>query len=153
MTTIAYDPKEKKIAIDSRGCLGDMISTDSSQKWIEDETGIYFTSGVRPDSYALIEGIKAEAVQLESIKEFSATVLHVKDGSVYLYSFQDNNFIYHEEITNYEFRGFGSGGDWAVAANDFGSSVKDCVKYAITRDHYSGGKVSVYDVDSGRFIK
>ncbi len=40
----------------------------------------------------------------------------------------------------------GSGYAFALAAMDFGKSAKDAVKYAATRDTYTGGRVRVFDV-------
>ena len=41
---------------------------------------------------------------------------------------------------------FGSGSSFALSAMDFGKSAKDSVKYAMTRDIYTGGKIKVIKV-------
>lgn len=47
---------------------------------------------------------------------------------------------------------WGSGEEFALAAMDFGNSAEEAVKYAMTRDTCTGGKVHVYDIEKCKFI-
>jgi ATP-dependent protease HslVU (ClpYQ) peptidase subunit len=62
----------------------------------------------------------------------------------------DNEFWVENLYCN---QGVGSGFKFAISAMDHGKSAKDAVKYAATRDIYTGGKIHVYDIASARFIK
>lgn len=46
----------------------------------------------------------------------------------------------------------GSGRDFALAAMDHGKDAIEAVKYAMTRDFYTGGEVIAFDLELKRFL-
>jgi ATP-dependent protease HslVU (ClpYQ) peptidase subunit len=60
------------------------------------------------------------------------------DGETRMISFYDNRV---EDTIEIFTRCLGSGGDWAQAALDFGKTPKEAIRYAMTKDPYTGGKV------------
>ena len=148
MTTLAYSKKENKIAIDGRLTRSDVITNDNAKKWITDSDGvIYFWCGDSDHPEYLLKqyqtGNKATEMVLNCrlIKASNPPiVIGLDEGEVYT-EILDGNFT------------CGTGSTWATAASDFGKNIKDCVKYATTKDIYSGGKIVVYDLIKQRFVK
>lgn len=140
MTTIAYNHKDKEIAVDSRFTRGDIISTDKGNKVIK-KSGVTFVCAGLSAQYDLLVGMWFSS---EPVKDIGCHAFVIDRGVVYDYGLDNNGEISKEKLD--ENLGKGSGQDWALAAMDFGCSAKDAVKYAMTRDVYSGGKVKVIKV-------
>ena len=140
MTTIAYHHASKKIAIDSRVSSGGIIDTDAYNKTISNGSGIWFLAGALSDCKEFSE-LEHGAT---SSRTLSCSALLIRDGCVYEVTTNDNKCCTMLEIT---FNAtLGSGRNFALAAMDYGASAADAVKYAATRDMYSGGKVRVFNV-------
>jgi ATP-dependent protease HslVU (ClpYQ) peptidase subunit len=57
MTTIAYNHKDKQIAVDSQSTMGSMISSLNENKWIERDGLIFFIAGNACDDEMLITAL------------------------------------------------------------------------------------------------
>lgn len=89
--------------------------------------------------------------ELESASEGLDNVgLFIDDRAVYITTIDEGGF--RSCLMQFN-QGIGSGGDFAMAALDFGKSAREAVEYAITKDFNSGGKVWVFDIDSNAFIE
>lgn len=151
MTTIVYDHKRKQIAIDSRATSGGIIVDDESQKWTITESGeIWFTCGAICDEQLLMECFKDgdRSLDVKVIPDANAFVVRGKE--VLMRGVTSEGEAWTQKLTSS--RCLGSGSSFALAALDFGNTAKQAVNYAITRDCYSGGKVHVYDIKTGKFI-
>lgn len=150
MTTIVYDHKARQIAVDSRTTSSGLIASDSEQKWHQDESdNIWFLSGCISDYDLLFDAFKDSdrAFDLQAIPD--AISFFVRGGSVFLRGVTDKGEAWTQKLTHN--RCIGSGASFALSALDFGKSAKESVEYAMTRDIYTGGKVHVYDIESGDF--
>lgn len=141
MTTIAYHYGDGQIAIDSRACAGSLISTNKINKTLENKLGIWFLCGAVHDMADFVELSKNEILNKDL--ELVCSGLRITNNVVYWVFIVDGVFC--EEVIQYNL-GLGSGGDFALAAMDHGKNAKEAVKYAMTRDVYTGGRVRVYNV-------
>lgn len=141
MTTIAYHHEDRQIAIDSRACSDGFIATDSYNKTIKNNNGLWLLCGAVCDMEDFVKLKKSSCVSKEIELEVSG--LRVSNGVVY-YVFM-NEGIFCEQMQDYDIT-LGSGRDFALAAMDFGKSAKESVKYAMTRDVYTGGRVHVFNI-------
>lgn len=146
MTTIIFDHKNKQIACDSRVCAGNRIETDSDNKFLKNNKGLWFLAGPCFDSEIITTFSSGEIVE-KSNK--AVAILAAIDGSVYDISVHDGMCLW--EKIDYSISK-GSGSDFALALIDMGKTAKEAVEYAMTRDIYTGGKVNVYDIEKGEFI-
>ena len=145
MTTIVYDHKRKQIACDSR-CTGDgVIKTDSLLKYRYSGAALFFFTGPVSDHEKLVN-----AYSHGKIEKCEANAIICVDGKVILCGI-DGDELWLETLSYNQ--GIGSGFKFALAALDFGNTAEESVKYAITRDFYSGGKVHVYDIESAKFLE
>lgn len=140
MTTIAYNHKDKQVAIDSRYTRGDLIDTDKGDKIRKNKKGIYLLAGHQGDFEDLMSLNKNDKVE---IRPECGGVL-ISNGKAYSVDTDNEGFFIMAELT--ENLTVGSGSSFALAAMDFGMSAKDAVNYAKTRDIYTGGRVRVIDV-------
>ena len=140
MTTIAYNHKDKEIAVDSRFTRGDVISTDKGVKVLKKGGVIFVCAGLS----AQYQNIVDMWFTCEAVKDLRCSAFVVDNGVVYDYGIDCDGEISKEAID--ENLSKGSGEIWALAAMDFGRSAKDAVKYAMTRDIYTGGTVKVIKV-------
>ncbi len=140
MTTIAYNHKDGEIAVDSRFTRGEMISTDRGNK-IFKKKGITFILAGASDTYQRLVDMWLSG---ELDKSVDCHAFVVSGGLVYSYGLDGDGEISSELISENLTKG--SGDLWALAAMDHGKSAKDAVKYAMTRDIYSGGRVRVVKV-------
>jgi len=145
MTTIVYDHKNKQIACDSRLTGGNLIITDSAEKYRANEKGLWFFAGTRADENQLME---LEHNDKPEIKP-DANALLIKEGKCFLVTFNGDYCSVSENEYNHS---IGSGCDFALSAVDLGRTAKEAVEYAITRDTGSGGNVHVYDIEKGKFL-
>ena len=151
MTTIVYDHKLGQIAVDSRSTASGMIVSDNEIKWHVDENGVtWFLSGCVSDYSLLFDSFKNgdRAFDLPEIPDASAII--VRDKKVFLRGVTDKGEAWTQPLSSS--RCIGSGAQFALAAMDFGCTAADAVKYAATRDCYTGGKVHVFDIADGEFV-
>ena len=145
MTTIIYDHKNKQVAIDSRVTGKGLILSDKEIKYKENDKGLWFFSGAVADNSQLMELVHNDKPDIEP----GCQAFLVKDGACHLVLFNGDYCAISKNNYNHS---LGSGGDFALAALDFGKNAKEAVKYAMTKDCYSGGKINVYDIKKAKFI-
>jgi hypothetical protein len=149
MTTIVY--KDGVVAFDTRFTNANgVITTDKGKKFLR----LILTKGVMVFSGALVDAKyfrdnlvhPTEPIKYESPYE-SVSGLLVFDNTLYSMMHHDNWLLF-EPMFNINHSGvhdcvraYGSGRDWALAAMDFGCSPREAVRYAMTRDVYTGGDV------------
>lgn len=147
MTTIVYDHKAKLIAVDGRQTGDDVVLNDNHQKWvITDDGSVWFLCGQSCEFELLINSYYGKD---DPKRELHANAFRVFGSHVHMHGYDGSRHWSHGVTAS---RAIGSGCQFAMAALDFGKSVKDAVKYAATRDIYTGGKIRVYDIASGKFI-
>lgn len=138
MTTIAYNHKDQEIAYDSRTSMDGIVIFDSAIKMTESNDVLFFFCGKACDESLAIKSYFGEEIKL--IPEVSGFVFD--KGNFYYISFSDE-CILHKYPINHDMA-IGSGGHFALSAMDFGCNAEDAVKYAATRDIYTGGKINVF---------
>lgn len=148
MTTIVYDHENKQIACDSRACNGNIIKSNTSNKWRFCGANLYFLSGSICDFDDFIRISEGGSVQDDTLLNCIAFIF--KNGKVYKSAWCRDDGYWEQEQTNTD--AIGTGEQFALSALDFGKTAKEAVEYAMTRDCYTGGKVHVYDIETARFI-
>lgn len=141
MTTIAYSHKDKEIAVDSRETAGDLIASDNTLKAEKINGEWYIGAGCSNDCELLTDCIINGTTHE---RDLDANVMFTKNGKVF-----NSNYYAADGLLTWEIKRnytMGSGEKFALAAMDFGKSAKEAVKYAMTRDIYTGGKVRVIKV-------
>jgi len=140
MTTIVYNHEDKEIAVDGRLTENGLIITDNDQKYIEKGGITFFLCGGYSDSYLLVDVyLGAEAGKAD----IDANIILIEDGRLFCVSYIGGSInkwsIEHNTA-------WGSGEKFALSAMDFGESAEQAVKYAATRDIYTGGTINVFKV-------
>ena len=137
MTTIAYNHKDKEIAVDSRKTKGNFIADDYHNKIRKTRDATFILAGNEHEIDSVVEAWP-EMIRAESCYGFV-----VVDGVVKWISssglesgIMASNACEHNETA-------GSGSDYAIAAMDMGASAKQAVEMAIKRDVFSGGNIQV----------
>lgn len=147
MTTIVYCHKTKQVAIDSRiSSSGGLIVSDTFKKFRVRNGVLFFMSC----SIHNMEEIMDQWFRIGKKwkgEKFSCLVVIKKKVRVF-YSCPDGETISFPAEFN---EACGSGMEWALAAMDFGATASDAIKYAMTRDSNTGGKVHCYDVEKDRW--
>jgi hypothetical protein len=146
MTTIVYDHKNKQIACDSRETADGCIVTDMAEKWLVNDTGIWFICGSKSDKDLFADNFNHND---EAPKNIGCSGLVVIGGVAHKACIDDGVFKLDIMVSN---EGVGSGGWYCQSAVDLGKTAKESVEYSMTRDIYSGGKVHVYDIKKAKFI-
>lgn len=149
MTTIVYDHKAKQIAVDGRTTAGSTIKTDSDQKWVSTEKGVWFIAGSTSDTDRFIEYMESDNPEPPRFKMECSAILATRTG-VYVCGVTEEGEPWMCP-TNFS-DAMGSGEHFALAALDFGCSSREAVEYAATRDSSTGGRVTVFDVDKMEFV-
>lgn len=145
MTTIAYHHKNREIAVESR-CTGDgVIKSDSDIKFYFVKGDLLFISGQVSDIPIFIEAYKGAKVE-----KADCNGLAVVNGEVYFLGVEDGK-IWREKVNVNS--AIGSGFKFALAAMDMGKDAFGAVEYACTRDHYSGGLIHHYCIETATFLK
>jgi len=140
MTTIVYSHEHKEIAFDSRASRGGDIVTDDYNKLYKSNGVQFIISGSPADAEVFIA--MYEDPELRAIPEIDAIV--VDEGKVYsVHPTEEGELSCFEAYFDI---GAGSGSPWAIAALDHGKTPRQAVKYAATRDLYTGGKIHVIKV-------
>jgi len=140
MTTVAYNHKDKEIAVDSRFSRGDIISTDNGIKVFKEKGVTFVCAGLTSGYKSLIE----MWFSMESKESLMCSAFVVDNGVIYEFGLDSDGVLSKEALSENLCKG--SGEFWAMAAMDFGCSAKEAVKYAMTRDMYTGGKIRVIKV-------
>ena len=138
MTTIIYSHLEKIIAYDSRVTCGNKIASDNAEKSKKVDGVTFLFTGCPADDDKIIKSYFSDEREIDKRAGVSAFAIDHAKGMVFLLS-RDNCELVVDEIN--ESDSLGSGGDYALASLDHGKTAKQSVKYAMTRDCKSGGKV------------
>lgn len=141
MTTISYNHKDKEIAVDSRLTCGGTITSDKQNK-TQIENGVLFIFCGKCCDQDLLVDYYFDRNKSNLLPEASAFV--VDRGIAYALTVSDDGVVNKYKMQHNDARG--SGEQFALAAMDFGCSAKDAVKYTMTRDIYTGGKIRVIKV-------
>jgi hypothetical protein len=151
MTTIVYNHLSREIGIDSRKTARNgSIKNDADKKWMQDnQGGFWFLCGSVADTDRFIEYMLAKDPEPPKYR-IDVGALYVKDGLVFRCGITTDGEPFRSPVDHNE--GSGSGGDWALAALDFGLSTKESVAYAISKDCFSGGLIRVFDIGTMEFI-
>lgn len=150
MTTLVYSRSENVIAIDSR-MTSSYIMTDSAEKWVYDGDDLYFMVGSVSDVEEMLNLINSGSI-VES-EETEIDVLLVRaTGEPTMFGICDG-LLFSEALNTAEFKAYGSGAHFALAALDLGCKAKKSIEQAMKRDMYTGGKVVQYDLTKQRFKK
>lgn len=147
MTTIVYDHKARQIAVDGLTTADDVIMSTRAKKYRKMNDGsLWFFCGSVSDIDQFVDCI--------SKNEKTTATLNcnaiISDGDNVYISGVDNGEPWKQKLECS--RAIGTGYQFAMSALDFGKSAKGAVKYAATRDIYTGGQIHVYDIDSGKFL-
>lgn len=148
MTTIVYDHKNKQIAVDGRTTRSDIVCSDNSEKFRFVDGQVWFFTGIAGDQQLLVDWFTAGKDKPALVPECEALV--IIDGKVYSNMVAEHGVSCQHELKFDE--SIGSGSKFALAALDHGKSAKEAVEYAATRDIYSGGKITVFSVETGEVI-
>lgn len=143
MTTIAYSHKLEQVAIDSRLSDGGLIVDNNADKTLTNETGTWLFCGKVAD-WPLLASLHHNQ-EVEIVPDAKALV--IRKGVVYLCTVGKNGLVAICQM-KHDYT-LGGGRDFAMAAMDFGKTPSEAVKYAMTRDMYTGGKVRCYKVETG----
>ena len=139
MTTIAY--RDGVIAYDSRAVQHDMVVSNTFPKMFEYKDHIFFVAGDVAD----YSGFANDMVAGKQSKEWEVSAFMVcPDGKLWMTGGGGGAWRFELPLT--ETAAIGSGMAFALAGMDFGLSAKKAVKYAMTRDPFTGGKVRTYMV-------
>ncbi len=141
MTTIAYNFKDKQIAVDSRCSAGSIIINDNANKVIVNDIGIWFFAGTVADRAQLVTLKQGD----HATHDIDGGALLIRDGEVFLVYIDGEDFRYCEVPADCNDT-LGSGGMFALSAMDFGCTAAEAVAYAMQRDLFTGGAIQVYDM-------
>lgn len=141
MTCVIYDHLNKQIAIDSRITSSGVIETDSYDKTIKNEKGLWFFCGATCDFKILSELKHNDEVKV--LPDCHSLLL--SDGKVFLVGVYEDKRCCYSELTYSA--AIGSGRKFALSAIDFNKKAKGAVEYSATRDIHTGGKIRVFNLD------
>jgi hypothetical protein len=150
MTTIAYHHESRQISCDSRQCSGERIVDDDCIKYHETDDGIWFVCGVVVDEYSFISEFEDRKKTPGSF-EANAFFVEKISGDVYYRGYNPDDETFWQQITTHN-RAIGSGLYYAEAAMTCGKDAYGAIDVASKHDVYTGGKIRVYDIESGKFI-
>ena len=135
MTTIAWDGVS--VAADGRESDGGIIASDNRKKIIKSKDLIFGYCGSVPDGEHLIDIVVNGSDILKN--DLNANLITIQDGQILMHGVSGGCLNSWEPATPYA---MGSGEQFAIAAMDMGMNAKDAVKYAMTRDLGTGGKIT-----------
>jgi hypothetical protein len=139
MTTIAYSHKDKQIAFDSRKTLRG-VCCDKTNKVHKANSSVFVYCGNISDiGYFADNFAENKEVGLGEVQLEISAIMIEKGEAFYVYVHEG---VFNKEPISSDFT-LDSGGEFALAALDFGKTAREAVKYAMTRDIYTGGKVKV----------
>lgn len=140
MTTIASSHERKEIAVDSRATAGSLIASDICDKVDRIDGKVFISAGDVSDIGLLIN---TYPFGYEGMTKLNATALVIDEGELFECAVYEGK--YHVTPIDFDIA-LGSGGDFALAGMDMGMTPKQAVKYAMTRDCATGGKIQVIKV-------
>ena len=140
MTTLAYHKPTNTIAYDSRTTAGSMIVSDKSQKAHKVGDITFIMCGSRSDEEALINSHLNGGQRIH----LDCNALVIDKGLVYKIGQTEDDGLWSNILT--DSFSLGSGSEWAIAAMDHGKNAREAVKYAMTRDTGTGGRVRVINI-------
>jgi 20S proteasome alpha/beta subunit len=141
MTTIAFDGNT--VAYDSRLTRGGLICCDTTNKMLETNGFKIVSAGTEADCDTLIKCfLEGDTPDEDGDASFIAN--HT-DGRLIHVLYHDDKMVI-ENIWDEGVFALGSGSSYAISAMDFGKSAVEAVKYAATRDCYTGGKIRSFKV-------
>jgi len=138
MTTIAYNHKDKQIAVDSRVSSGTLINTDKYNKAYKIGDCLVILAGSLSDIGTFVSEFPKIQTAVDCVG------FCIDNKLVYNISVDEQGKL-HKSLVKFN-DAEGSGYAFAIAAMDFGKSAKDAIKYATTRDIGTGGRIRVYNV-------
>lgn len=150
MTTIAYHHDSRTIAVDSRKTMSGIVVNDRTEKWRYVDGDLYFFAGSDGGEDLFIEAHKTGSKANPDIADCCALMI-TKDGVCKMLVIS-NDWLPLSCVINYNIA-LGSGDNFALAAMDHGKNAADSVRYASTRDIYTGGPVHAYDIAKAEFIE
>ena len=144
MTTIVYDHKARQIAVDGRSTGDEIIQSDEFVKYLFTCDQAWFFCGATGDFQKLLDAFSGK-----QIGKCHANAIIVIDKQVFKCGVDEDGFWKEKVKHNCS---IGSGHKFGLAALDHGKSAKEAVEYASKRDIYTGGKITVYDIESGEIL-
>jgi len=135
MTTIAYNHKDKEIAVDGRVTRGSTICDDNCNKVVKTKQASFILSGRVSDIDKVIHAFP-DNVELNS----AVSGFVILEDAVYWFAGDDTGWGMTEVTYN---EAAGSGSEFALTALDMGATAKQAVKMAAKRDTMTGGKIRV----------
>ena len=139
MTTYAY--KNGIIAYDSRCSAGDFIIEDDSEKMQIVNGCTFFITGALNDDENFIECY----FEKSEPNKYNTNSAFVWDGeNLWQAAISDTEGFWKRKLHLNKVYAMGSGWQFALSAMDLGLTAKESVKYAMTRDLKSGGKVKSF---------
>lgn len=140
MTTTAYHHASRTIAVDSRTTSGGLILTDNANKIMKKDDLTFILSGKVAEIQIVIDAYPEHDDRVTDVAGFV-----IQDGKAFgLVS--DKGGTHAVKITYND--AFGGGFQFALGAMDHGKGAEDAVKYAMTRDAFTGGMVQVIKLDN-----
>lgn len=123
--------------MDSRCTAGTLIVDDKCNKVFKRGALTFVGGGELADLLTLVEYYPQ---QFEPTVTLNAQAFLLTEGECFMVRVEKGE--YKHDLIDHNAT-LGSGGDFALAAMDFGKSAKEAVKYAATRDCATGGRVRV----------
>lgn len=146
MTTIVYDHKNKQIACDSMLSADDVVMTIVAEKFkVAEDGSVWFFCGCPADNSELMKLSHNDRPEVTP----DCNAIYAKDGKAYIVTF-NSGYCMHTELECSH--SIGSGWKFALSALDFECDAKKAVLFAADRDCHTGGKVRVFNVESGEFV-
>lgn len=151
MTTIAY--KDGIIAFDSRLSKGITLISDSYNKMKQIDDFYFFMLGPIAGVEDLID-VYFNNIKPHEVKEFSnALVFDSKNEKLVYIGITDKtetekNYLWMEPVDLTIPDAWGSGGDHALTAFDYGADAVEAIKAACKRDLGSGGEIKAFDLNT-----
>ena len=137
MTTIAYDHVNGFIAVDGRVTSSGVIQSDDACKVINANGRTFCMTGSTSDWQDFCNDFENGK---KIAREYSCGAMMIENETVSVCGHEDGFFFQCKQDWN---SALGSGNQFAVSAMEFGKSAEDAVKYASTKDIYTGGKITV----------
>jgi len=135
MTTIAYNHKDKEIAVDGRVARGSIICDDNHNKIVKTKQAIFILSGHLADIDKVIHAFP-DNVELNYV----VSGFVILEDTVYWFAGNDTGWSMIKLTYN---EAAGSGSEFALTALDMGATAKQAVKMAAKRDTSTGGRIRV----------
>ena len=143
MTTVVYNHKEGVVACDSRITQGHEISTDNFSKIMKGTDGVTFIVSGNLAQFNTFVNYFPFGMDGEKMPNLDVVSFIVIDGQLFEAYISEGDYSLAPITFN---AAIGSGTPFAMSAMDFGCTAKQAVKYAMTRDSATGGKIRTVKV-------